>query len=195
MQLHSLRWPKDKLEVQILDDSVDDTRDIVDARVSYWRKEGIDVKALRRGHREGYKAGALNHGLALAKGEFIAIFDADFLPPREFLLRTMPCFSDRQVGMVQARWGFLNSEHSWLTGIQSLLLSPHFDIEHRVRFRLGLFFNFNGTAGIWRRKAIEAAGGWEADTVTEDLDLSYRAQLAGWRFIYLDDLPFPPSFL
>jgi cellulose synthase/poly-beta-1,6-N-acetylglucosamine synthase-like glycosyltransferase len=186
-----LEWPKDKLEVQILDDSVDDTGDIVDARISRWRQEGIDIKALRRGHREGYKAGALNHGLVQAKGEFIAIFDADFLPPGEFLLRTVPCFSDRQVGMVQARWGFLNSEHSWLTGIQSLLLGPHFDIEHRVRFRRGLFFNFNGTAGIWRRKAIEAAGGWEADTVTEDLDLSYRAQLAGWQFIYLDDLTVP----
>jgi len=185
------RWPKDRLEIQVLDDSVDDTREIVDERINYWRKEGIDIKALRRGRREGYKAGALNYGLSHAKGEFIAIFDADFLPPREFLLRAMPCFSDRQVGMVQARWGFLNSEHSLLTGVQSLLLGPHFDIEHWVRFRRGLFFNFNGTAGIWRRKAIETAGGWEADTVTEDLDLSYRAQLAGWRFVYLDDLTVP----
>jgi cellulose synthase/poly-beta-1,6-N-acetylglucosamine synthase-like glycosyltransferase len=185
------RWPKERLEIQVLDDSVDETRDIVDERIKYWREKGTDIRALRRQRREGYKAGALNYGLANAKGEYIAIFDADFLPPQEFLLRTMPFFSNLQVGMVQARWGFLNSEHSFLTGVQSLLLGPHFDIEHRVRFKRGLFFNFNGTAGIWRRKAIETAGGWEADTVTEDLDLSYRAQLAGWHFIYLDDLTVP----
>ncbi len=186
-----LDWPKERLEIQILDDSNDDTGKIVDERAGYWRKKGIDVKVLRRGHREGYKAGALNYGLAQARGEFLAIFDADFLPDAEFLRRTLPFFSDKKIGMVQTRWGFLNAGHSWLTGIQSLLLGPHFSIEHWVRCRRRLFFNFNGTAGIWRRKAIELSGGWQYDTVTEDLDLSYRAQLAGWRFVYLDDVVVP----
>jgi hypothetical protein len=121
----------------------------------------------------------------------VAIFDADFLPPADFLQRTMGCFADPRVGMVQARWGFVNAEHSWLTRAQSLLLGAHFRIEHQVRFNRGLFFNFNGTAGIWRRRAIEEAGGWQSDTVTEDLDLSYRAQLAGWRFVYMDDVIVP----
>ncbi len=186
-----MNWPKDRLEIQVLDDSTDDTRRIVEDRVAYWQKNGIDIKVLRRRNREGYKAGALNHGLMSAKGEYIAIFDADFVPPNHFLLQTLPYFSDQKIGMVQAQWGFLNAKHSWLTGIQSLLLGPHFSIEHLVRYRRGLFFNFNGTAGIWRKKAIESAGGWQADTVTEDLDLSYRAQLAGWRFVYLDDLVVP----
>jgi cellulose synthase/poly-beta-1,6-N-acetylglucosamine synthase-like glycosyltransferase len=186
-----LYWPKERLEIQILDDSTDDTRKIVDEKSDYWRKKGIDVKVLRRGNREGYKAGALNYGLTLARGEYLAVFDADFLPCPDFLHRTLPFFSDKKIGMAQARWGFLNAGHSWLTGIQSLLLGPHFSIEHWVRCRRGLFFNFNGTAGIWRRKAIESAGGWQYDTVTEDLDLSYRAQLAGWRFVYLDDLVIP----
>jgi cellulose synthase/poly-beta-1,6-N-acetylglucosamine synthase-like glycosyltransferase len=187
----TLNWPKEKMEIQILDDSTDDTRKIIDERLDYWQRKGINMKVLRRSHREAYKAGALNNGLTQANGEYIAIFDADFVPPSDFLLRSMGCFSDQKIGMVQARWGFLNSEHSWLTRIQSLLLGPHFSIEHWVRFRRGLFFNFNGTAGIWRRCTIESAGGWQHDTVTEDLDLSYRAQLAGWRFIYLDDLEVP----
>ena len=186
-----LDWPRDKMEIQILDDSTDDTREIVNERVGYWSKKGISVKVLRRGNREGFKAGALSCGLLKARGELIAIFDADFLPPPEFLLRTIPYFSHPKTGMVQARWGFLNKNHSWLTRIQSLLLSPHFSIEHWVRFRRGLFFNFNGTAGTWRKKTIESAGGWQSDTVTEDLDLSYRAQLAGWSFVYLDDLVVP----
>ncbi len=186
-----LDWPKDKLEIQVLDDSTDDTREIVEGRAAHWAREGICMKVLRREHRHGFKAGALAMGMSTASGEYIAIFDADFLPSPNFFLRTMPSFSDPRVGMVQARWGFLNANHSWLTGIQSLLLGPHFGIEHQVRFRRGLFFNFNGTAGIWRRTAIESAGGWRADTVTEDLDLSYRAQLAGWRFVYLDDVVVP----
>jgi len=186
-----LDWPKDKMEIQILDDSTDDTREIVNERVDYWSKKGISVKVLRRGNREGFKAGALGYGLLKAMGEFIAIFDADFLPPPEFLLRTVPHFSHYKTGMVQARWGFLNQDHSWLARIQSLLLNPHFSIEHWVRFRRGLFFNFNGTAGIWRKETIASAGGWQSDTVTEDLDLSYRAQLAGWNFVYLDDLVVP----
>lgn len=186
-----LDWPKEKLEIQVLDDSTDDTRNIIDDRVAYWLRDGINMKVIRRTGREGYKAGALSHGLAGAEGTFIAVFDADFIPPGDFLLRSVAHFSRADVGMVQARWGFLNEEHSWLTRLQSLLLGPHFRIEHWIRYRRGLFFNFNGTAGIWRRQAIEDAGGWQADTVTEDLDLSYRAQLAGWRFVYLDDLVVP----
>lgn len=184
----ALDWPAERLEIQVLDDSTDDTRAIVDERAAFWRARGRNVRVLRRDGRAGYKAGALAHGLTLAKGELIAVFDADFLPPPDFLQRTAPHFRSPGVGLVQARWGFCNAEHSWLTRLQALLLEPHFCIEHRVRFRRGLFFNFNGTAGIWKKGAIEAAGGWQADTVTEDLDLSYRAQLAGWRFVYLDDL-------
>lgn len=183
-----LDWPREKLEIQVLDDSTDDTRKIVDERLEYWQNNGTNMKVIRRQGRDGYKAGALKNGLMQAQGEFIAIFDADFLPYAGFLRRAMPYFSDEKVGMVQARWDFLNSEYSWLSGVQSLLLGPHFSIEHQVRYKRGLFFNFNGTAGVWRVKAIQSAGGWQADTVTEDLDLSYRAQLAGWRFVYLEDL-------
>lgn len=186
-----LDWPKDRLEIQVLDDSNDATVGIVDETVNRLVLEGVDIKVFRRGHRNGYKAGALQEGMAHATGEFIAIFDADFLPQPDFLVRTVPCFADPKIGMVQARWTFLNAEASWLTGVQSLLLSPHFGIEHRVRCGRNLFFNFNGTAGIWRRCAIESAGGWKADTVTEDLDLSYRAQLQGWQFIYRDDITVP----
>jgi cellulose synthase/poly-beta-1,6-N-acetylglucosamine synthase-like glycosyltransferase len=186
-----LNWPKNKYEIQVLDDSSDDTGQIVDERVHYWSRKGIRIRVLRRKDRSGFKAGALGYGLTQAKGEFIAVFDADFLPCPDFLLRTIPHFSYSGIGMVQARWGFLNTEHSWLTGVQSLLLGQHFSIEHFIRFRKGLFFNFNGTAGIWRRRTIESAGGWQFDTVTEDLDLSYRAQLEGWRFVYLEDLVVP----
>ena len=186
-----IEWPKDKLEIQVLDDSTDDTRGIVDETVSRLAIDGVNIRVFRRGHRKGYKAGALQEGMAHATGEFIAIFDADFLPQPDFLVKAVPCFSDQRVGMVQARWTFLNAEASWLTDIQSLLRSPHFGIEHRVRCGRNLFFNFNGTAGIWRRSAIESAGGWKADTVTEDLDLSYRAQLRGWKFIYRDDITVP----
>jgi cellulose synthase/poly-beta-1,6-N-acetylglucosamine synthase-like glycosyltransferase len=186
-----LEWPKDKLEIQVLDDSTDDTVGIVDEAVNRLALEGINIRVFRRAHRIGYKAGALQEGMAHAAGEFIAIFDADFLPQPDFLIRAVPCFADPKIGMVQARWTFLNADASWLTGIQSLLLSPHFGIEHRVRCGRNLFFNFNGTAGIWRRSAIESAGGWKADTVTEDLDLSYRAQLQGWKFIYRDDIAVP----
>ncbi len=186
-----LHWPREKLRIQVLDDSTDDTREIVDERIEHWRNSGIDMRLIRREDRKGYKAGALNNGLMQTEGEFIAIFDADFLPPEDFLLRTMPYFTDDKVGMAQARWDFLNAEYSLLSGVQALLLKPHFSIEHWVRFKRGLFFNFNGTAGVWRRKAIESAGGWQSDTVTEDLDLSYRAQLAGWKFVYLDDVAVP----
>jgi cellulose synthase/poly-beta-1,6-N-acetylglucosamine synthase-like glycosyltransferase len=186
-----LDYPMDKLEIQVLDDSDDDTRELVDERSSYWQSRGLDVKVLRRTGRAGFKAGALQKGLMHMKGDFVAIFDADFVPPTDFLRRTIPYFADNKVGMVQARWSFLNSQHCWLTRIQSLLLGQHFIVEHFVRFRKGLFFNFNGTAGVWRREAIESSGGWQDDTVTEDLDLSYRAELLGWRFVYLNELPVP----
>jgi cellulose synthase/poly-beta-1,6-N-acetylglucosamine synthase-like glycosyltransferase len=186
-----LDWPAERLEIQVLDDSNDATCALVDERSAYWRERGVDMQVLRRAQRSGYKAGALAAGLKIARGSLVAIFDADFIPSPEFLHRTVAQFRDPRIGMVQTRWSFCNSEHSWLTRVQTILLEPHFRIEHLVRFRRGLFFNFNGTAGLWRRQAIDAAGGWQADTVTEDLDLSYRAQLAGWRFIYLDEVAVP----
>jgi len=186
-----LDWPVKRLEIQVLDDSNDDTCGLVDERVAWWQKQGINITVVRRLHRAGYKAGALAHGLATARGEFIAVFDADFIPPPGFLHATIPWLRDPDVGMVQTRWSFCNADHSWFTGIQALLLGPHFSIEHRVRYQQDLFFNFNGTAGVWRRSAIESAGGWQSDTVTEDLDLSYRAQLAGWRFVYREECQVP----
>lgn len=180
----ALLWPKDRLEIQVLDDSTDGTRGVVDRGVAQLRAEGFDASVLRRKNRRGFKAGALARGLGTAKGAFIAIFDADFIPPPEFLLETLPRFTASEIGMVQARWGFLNDSGSPVTGVQALSLSAHFDIEHGTRHGTGRFFNFNGTAGVWRKEAIIGAGGWTADTLTEDLDLSYRAQLAGWRFVY-----------
>jgi cellulose synthase/poly-beta-1,6-N-acetylglucosamine synthase-like glycosyltransferase len=186
-----IRWPRKQLEIQVLDDSTDETCTIIDTCVDSWKSKGVRIRVLRRENRNAYKAGALAHGLSRTRGDLIAIFDADFLPAEDFLERTVPYFSDPRIGMVQVRWRFLNADQSWLTRIQALLLGPHFGIEHRVRHRRGHFFNFNGTAGIWRRRAIETAGGWQADTVTEDLDLSYRAQLAGWRFFYLNNYAVP----
>jgi cellulose synthase/poly-beta-1,6-N-acetylglucosamine synthase-like glycosyltransferase len=184
-------WPKDRLEIQILDDSTDDTKDIIDKSVEYWTKKGLNIHVIRRNNRTGFKAGALSNGLKLAKGEFIAIFDADFVPEPDFLYRTIPYFTDKNIGMIQTRWSFLNDSHSWLTKIQSIFLGQHFSIEQFIRYKKGLFFNFNGTAGIWRKITIETSGGWQSDTVTEDLDLSYRAQMAGWKFIYLDNISVP----
>ncbi len=178
-------WPADKLEIQVLDDSDDETRTITEERAVYWASKGKNIRVIRRNRRIGYKAGALAAGLEQASGDFIAVFDADFVPGPDFLKNTLPYFAEKDIGMVQARWGFLNTNYSWLTRLQSLLLSAHFGIEHAVRCGRGLFFNFNGTAGVWRKTTIESAGGWQSDTVTEDLDLSYRAQLAGWRFVYL----------
>lgn len=177
-------YPRDRFEVQVLDDSTDETSTIVDAEVARLRAQGFDVKAIRRDDRVGFKAGALDCGLARAHGDLICVFDADFLPQPDFLRRLLPRFQDPQVGMVQARWGHLNRDVSPLTRAQATLLDGHFVIEHKVRADEGLFFNFNGTAGIWRRQAIEDAGGWQHDTLTEDLDLSYRAQLAGWKFVF-----------
>jgi cellulose synthase/poly-beta-1,6-N-acetylglucosamine synthase-like glycosyltransferase len=186
-----LNWQVERLEIQVLDDSDDDTVALVDKRVAWWQGQGVSITVVRRVGRDGYKAGALANGLAQARGEFVAVFDADFIPPADFLHATIPWLRDPGVGMVQTRWSFCNANHSWFTGIQSLLLGPHFSIEHRVRYQQGLFFNFNGTAGVWRRSAIESAGGWQSDTVTEDLDLSYRAQLAGWSFVYREECQVP----
>ncbi len=187
----AIEYPRDRLEIQVLDDSTDETREKVSRLVSRWQAEGFDIRHLHRTDREGFKAGALAAGLTRAKGELVAVFDADFLPTREFLRQTVPYFQSSEIGMVQARWGHLNREYSLLTKIQAILLDGHFVVEHTARHRSGCLFNFNGTAGIWRRQAIEDAGGWEHDTLTEDLDLSYRAQLAGWKFLYLADLIVP----
>lgn len=186
-----LDYPAGRLEIQVLDDSTDETRQIAARAVARWTARGIRIRRLPRTVRAGYKAGALAAGLRCARGDAIAIFDADFLPPRDFLRRAVPALGEPGIGMVQARWGHVNREYSWLTRIQALLLDAHFVLEHGARHRGGCFFNFNGTAGVWRRQAIEDAGGWQPDTLTEDLDLSYRAQLAGWRFAFLPDLVAP----
>ena len=187
----AIEYPRDALEIQVLDDSDDDTPDRVRAVVEDLTRQGHRITHVQRRTRTGFKAGALAHGLQTARGEYVAIFDADFIPPSDFLLRTMGEFRDPTVGMVQARWGHLNRNMSWLTRAQAVQLDAHFMIEHGVRAHAGLFFNFNGTAGIWRKSAIESAGGWQSDTLTEDLDLSYRAQMVGWRFVYRDDVVVP----
>jgi cellulose synthase/poly-beta-1,6-N-acetylglucosamine synthase-like glycosyltransferase len=185
-------YPADKLEIQVLDDSTDETQEVTRACVERHQKLGTNIHYLHRDNREGYKAGALAEGLKSATGEFIAIFDADFQPPADFLRRTIPYFGESgKIGMVQTRWTYLNRNYSALTEVESVLLDGHFVIEHGARARSGVFFNFNGTAGVWRRAAIEDAGGWEHDTLTEDTDLSYRAQLRGWRFYYLPQIECP----
>jgi len=183
----ALDYPRDRLEIQVLDDSTDETTAIAAALVARRRAEGFEIFHLHREHRRGYKAGALDGGLRVARGEFIAIFDADFAPQPDFARELIDHFTDPRVGMVQARWGHLNPHHSPLTRVQSMLLDGHFVIEHTARNRSGRFFNFNGTAGIWRRTCIEDAGGWQHDTLTEDLDLSYRAQMKGWDFVFVPD--------
>src|SRR4051812_11304954 len=185
-------YPAELLEIQVLDDSTDETTEIAAMAVRRHKSRGCNIQYLHRVDRRGFKAGALEAGLKVATGEYIAIFDADFIPSTDFLMRTLPHFgADPKVGMVQARWGHINQDYSLLTKIQSMLLDAHFVLEHGGRNRAGCFFNFNGTAGIWRREAITSAGGWQHDTLTEDLDLSYRAQLAGWRFKFLPDLVAP----
>jgi len=186
-----IEYPRHLFEVQVLDDSTDETCSIASAVVARWREAGIDIAYVHRTNRKGFKAGALENGLASAKGELVAVFDADFVPAPDFLTRTVPFFSDAKTGMVQVRWGHLNREFSLLTRAQSILLDGHFIIEHTARNRSGCFFNFNGTAGVWRRETIQDAGGWQHDTLTEDLDLSYRAQLKGWQFVFLPDIVSP----
>jgi cellulose synthase/poly-beta-1,6-N-acetylglucosamine synthase-like glycosyltransferase len=184
----AIRYPKQRLQIQVLDDSTDETLAIAREAVERQRARGYDIHHVQRGERAGYKAGALEAGLKTATGEFILVFDADFVAPPEILERTLGHFADPQVGMVQARWGHLNRDYSLLTQVQAVLLDGHFILEHGGRSRSGRFFNFNGTAGVWRRAAIADAGGWQHDTLTEDLDLSYRAQLRGWRFVFLQDV-------
>jgi len=185
-------YPTDKLEIQVLDDSTDETVAIARAHVARLREEkGLDIVYIHRTDRTGYKAGALDNGLRTSKGEIIAIFDADFLPQPDFLRALVPHFADENVGMVQARWGHLNREQSMLTRTQALMLDGHHLVENAARSAAGWLFNFSGTGGMWRRSAIEDAGGWQHDTITEDLDLSYRAQLRGWTFIYRDNVVTP----
>ena len=186
-----LNYPRELLEIQVLDDSTDETRIVAERAVMRNAATGIDISYLHRTDRTGYKAGALEAGMKVAKGEFIAIFDADFMPSPDFLEKTVPYFGDNRIALVQARWGHINQDYSLLTKIQSILLDAHFVLEHGARNRAGMFFNFNGTAGIWRRTAITDAGGWQHDTLTEDLDLSYRAQLRGWKFVFLPGLVAP----
>jgi cellulose synthase/poly-beta-1,6-N-acetylglucosamine synthase-like glycosyltransferase len=186
-----IRYPKDRLEIQVLDDSTDETTSIASRAVEHYRERGFDIHHLHRSDRTGYKAGALDAGLRTATGEFVFIFDADFVAPPDILEKTLGHFADPKVGMVQARWGHINRDYSLLTEVQSIMLDGHFIMEHGARSRSGRFFNFNGTAGVWRREVIADAGGWQHDTLTEDLDLSYRAQMRGWRFVYLPDLVSP----
>ena len=188
----AIDWPRSHLEIQVLDDSTDETRALVKARVERLREQGLDVVYVHRVDRTGYKAGALDNGLKVAKGTLVAIFDADFLPQPDFLRAIVPHFmADPKVGMVQARWGHMNREHSLLTRTQALMLDGHHLVENRARAAAGWLFNFSGTGGMWRKEAIASAGGWQHDTLTEDLDLSYRAQLAGWRFVYRENVVTP----
>src|SRR5580765_2935681 len=186
-----IEYPRELLEIQVLDDSTDETCEVAELAVRRFAAQGHDIKYIHRSNRVGFKAGALEEGLKTARGEFVAIFDADFIPTSDFLIRLMPHFSDAKVAMVQARWGHINQDYSLLTKIQSILLDGHFVLEHGGRHRSGRFFNFNGTAGIWRRVAIDDGGGWQHDTLTEDLDLSYRTQLRGWRFVFVSDVIAP----
>ena len=182
-----IEYPRELLEIQVLDDSTDETRQIAELAVRRYAAQGVDIKYLHRTDRTGYKAGALEEGLKVARGAYVAIFDADFIPNTDFLQRTVHYFSSPKVAMVQARWGHVNEDYSLLTKIQSVLLDAHFVLEHGSRNRGGCFFNFNGTAGIWRKEAIYDGGGWQHDTLTEDLDLSYRTQLRGWQFVFVQD--------
>jgi cellulose synthase/poly-beta-1,6-N-acetylglucosamine synthase-like glycosyltransferase len=184
-------YPKNRLEIQVLDDSTDETVEIIAQKVAYYQSQGFLIQHIRRGNRKGFKAGALAYGLTLAKGEFIAIFDADFVPTPDFLQKTLPHFTTEQIGVVQTRWGHLNETYSLITQLQAFGLDGHFVVEQGGRNAGGHFINFNGTAGVWRKGCITDAGGWASDTLTEDLDLSYRAQMRGWQFIYLENVESP----
>jgi cellulose synthase/poly-beta-1,6-N-acetylglucosamine synthase-like glycosyltransferase len=186
-----LDYPRDLLQIQVLDDSTDDTREITAHCAAELRGRGFDVELIHRTDRTGFKAGALERGLATARGEFVCILDADFVPPPHLLRKTIDFFTDPKVGMIQTRWGHLNRGYSLLTRVQAMFLDGHLVLEQTARSRSGRFFNFNGTAGLWRKSCIEQAGGWQHDTLTEDLDLSYRAQLAGWKFVFLRDVVTP----
>ena len=189
--ISKLKYPREKLDIQVLDDSTDETVEVARNLVERYAALGNPISYHHRTNREGFKAGALAEGLKTAKGEFVAIFDADFTPPEDFLLCTIHHFTDPKIGMVQTRWTHINRNYSLLTQVEAILLDGHFVLEHSGRARSGVFFNFNGTAGVWRRVTIDEAGGWQHDTLTEDTDLSYRAQLKGWKFIYLQDVECP----
>jgi cellulose synthase/poly-beta-1,6-N-acetylglucosamine synthase-like glycosyltransferase len=186
-----LQYPREKLDIQLLDDSTDETVEVASNLVERYAALGHPVTYHHRTNREGFKAGALAEGLKTAKGEFIAIFDADFVPPEDFLLKVIHHFTNPKTGMVQTRWTHINRNYSFLTEVEAIMLDGHFVLEHSGRARSDVFFNFNGTAGMWRRHAIDDAGGWQHDTLTEDTDLSYRAQLEGWKFVYLQDVECP----
>ena len=187
----NLDWPAQHLHIQVLDDSTDDTCQIVAGTIARYQDKGLTIDHIRRPNRQGYKAGALQQGLATTQGEFIAIFDADFVPLSDFLQKAIPCFADSTIGCVQTRWGHVNPDVSGLTKAQALGIDGHFIVEQQARHQMGAFLNFNGTAGVWRRRCMDDAGGWEGDTLTEDLDLSYRAQLRGWRIHYRPDVVAP----
>jgi len=187
----AMEYPRDRLEIQLLDDSTDETREVAAAIVARYEALGHPVKYIHRTNRHGFKAGALDAGLKIAKGDLIAIFDADFVPPCDWLMKVVHHFTEPGIGMVQTRWTHLNRDYSLLTKVEAILLDGHFVLEHGARARTGEFFNFNGTAGMWRRQAITDAGGWQHDTLTEDTDLSYRSQLAGWKFKYLPEVECP----
>jgi cellulose synthase/poly-beta-1,6-N-acetylglucosamine synthase-like glycosyltransferase len=187
----NLDYPADRLEIQLLDDSTDETKAVAEVIVDRYRAMGHNIVYLHRTDRTGFKAGALQEGMKVCSGEFIAIFDADFVPPRDWILRVIHHFAEPNIGMVQTRWSHLNRHYSFLTEVEAILLDGHFVIEHSARARSGLFFNFNGTAGMWRRCVIDQAGGWQHDTLTEDTDLSYRAQILGWQFKYLQGIACP----
>jgi len=184
-------YPRELLEIQVLDDSTDETQTVARDCVERYRGLGVPIVYIHRDNREGFKAGALQEGLKTASGEFVAIFDADFIPPADFLRRTVPYFEEPKLAMVQTRWSYVNRDYSLLTEVEAILLDGHFAIEHTSRYRSDVFFNFNGTAGIWRRIVIDDAGGWQHDTLTEDTDLSYRAQIRGWKFLYLPEIECP----
>jgi cellulose synthase/poly-beta-1,6-N-acetylglucosamine synthase-like glycosyltransferase len=190
-EVAKVEYPRELLQIQVLDDSTDETHGYTERLCNEYRADGVPIEYRHRTNRHGFKAGALQEALETATGEFIAIFDADFVPPTDFLTRTIHFFTDAEVGVVQTRWSYLNKEFSILTQVEAMLLDGHFVLEHGARCGSGLFFNFNGTAGILRRKTIEDAGGWQHETLTEDSDLSYRAQLKGWRFVYLPGLDCP----
>src|SRR5262249_40104026 len=188
----NLDYPWDRLHIQVLDDSTDDTTELIQGRIAQLQAEGLHIDLIHRKNRVGFKAGALANGLKHTSSEFIAIFDADFMPKPDFLLRTVPYFSeDECIGVVQARWGHLNDEDNLLTRSQALAIDSHFAVEQFARSAGKLIFSFNGSCGLWRRRCIEDSGGWQSDTLTEDFDLSYRAQIKGWRFVFVRDVVVP----
>lgn len=187
----NFNYPKDRFDVQVLDDSTDETSEMIAKKLAEYSDIGIEINHIRRKDREGFKAGALRYGTDIARGELIAVFDADFLPKKDFLKKTVTFFDDKEIGMVQTRWGHVNQDYSLLTKMQAFGLDAHFTVEQAGRNKAGSFISFNGTAGVWRKECIKDAGGWSAETLTEDLDLSYRAQLKGWKFKFLEDVIAP----